>query len=113
MRAGKLRHRIQLQRFTTIVNPDTGDRTQAWAAVEGADSLPAEVVPLSGREFLAAAASQSTVTSRIQIRWRAGVTAANRLVHGDVIYNIEAVLPDNKSGREWLTLMCSQGVNDG
>ncbi|TKE23299.1 head-tail adaptor protein, partial [Klebsiella pneumoniae] len=29
------------------------------------------------------------------------------------IYNIEGVLPDPRSGREYLTLPCSEGDNDG
>lgn len=111
MRAGSLRHRVDLQCFANTVHPSTGDRSRVWTTV--VEGLPAAIEPLSGREFLAAAASQSQVTSRITIRYRPGVTAAHRLKQGDVIYNIEAVLPDNKTGREHLTLMCSQGANDG
>lgn len=33
--------------------------------------------------------------------------------HGNRIYNIEGVLPDNCSGRKYLTLPYSEGVNDG
>lgn len=110
MRAGKLRHRVKLQAFTTTVDPDTGYRDKAWTDVA---TLWAEVAPLSGREFLAAAATQSKVTARITIRHRAGVTNNHRILHGSTIYNIEAVLPDANSGKEHLTLMCSTGVNDG
>lgn len=111
MKAGRLRHRVDLQHFATMTHPVTGDRAKAWITVT--EKIPADIEPLSGREFLAAAASQSQVSSRITIRYRTGVTAAHRLKQGDVIYNIEAVLPDKKTGREHLTLMCSQGVNDG
>jgi len=110
MRAGKLRHRVKLQAFTTTVDPDTGYRDKAWVDVA---PLWAEVAPLSGREFIAAAATQSAVTARITIRHRAGVTNNHRIMHGGVIYNIEAVLPDANSGKEHLSLMCSTGVNDG
>lgn len=110
MRAGKLRHRVRLQAFTTTVDPDTGYRDKAWADVA---TLWADVAPLSGREFIAAAATQSAVTARITIRHRAGVTNNHRILHGTAIYNIEAVLPDAESGREHLTMMCSTGVNDG
>lgn len=110
MRAGKLRHRVKLQAFTTTVDPDTGYRDKAWADVA---TLWAVVAPLSGREFLAAAATQSKVTARITIRHRAGVTNNHRILHGATVYNIEAVLPDANSGKEHLTLMCSTGVNDG
>lgn len=110
MRAGKLLHRVKLQAFTTTVDPDTGYRDKAWVDVA---ELWAEVAPLSGREFLAAAATQSKVTARITIRHRAGVTNNHRILHGATVYNIEAVLPDAGSGKEHLTLMCSTGVNDG
>lgn len=110
MRAGELRHRIKLQAFTTTVDPDTGYRDKAWVDVA---ELRAKVAPLSGREFLAAAATQSAVTARITIRHRAGVTNNHRILHGETIYNIESVLPDANSGKEHLTLMCSTGVNDG
>lgn len=115
MRAGVLRHRVRLQNLTTVVDPNTGYRTNEWVddAPQPPAGLPAEVVPLSGREFLAAAAQQSKVSVRITIRYRPGVNHRQRLLHGGQILNIEAVLPDNRSGREWLTLMCSEGVNDG
>ena len=83
MRAGSLRHRVDLQQQGTTVDPATGDRVTAWVTVAAA--VPVEIVPLSGREFLAAAASQSQVTSRITMRYRPGVTAAHRLRQGDVV----------------------------
>lgn len=111
MKAGTLRHRVTLQAFTEVVDPVTGYRTKVWLDV--ASGIPADVAPLSGREYVAAAATQSSVTARITIRWRPGVTAQQRIVHGDAVYDIESVLPDAKSGREHLTLMCSTGVTDG
>jgi hypothetical protein len=36
-----------------------------------------------------------------------------RVNHNGTIYNIHGVLPDKKSGREYLTLACSTGANDG
>jgi SPP1 family predicted phage head-tail adaptor len=106
---------VRLQSQTTVTDPDTGYRTEVWADVapQPQAGLPAEVVPLSGREFIAAAAQQSKVSTRITIRWRAGVNHLQRLLYDGRVFNIEAVLPDNRSGREWLTLMCSEGVNDG
>ena len=108
--AGKLRHKVMLQSFTTTVDMSTGDRIEAWADV---GAIWAAVEPLSGREYIAAAATQSQVTARITIRYRAGVTAAQRIAHGVKVYNIEAVLADKNSGREYLSLMCSEGGSDG
>jgi len=110
MQAGKLRHRITLQhkvnvqdQLTGAVNPEWRDMATVWA----------DVVPLSARELIAAQATQGQITTRITIRYRAGLTNDNRIVFRGQIYNIEGVLPDAVSGREYLTLPCSEGVNDG
>ena len=110
MQAGKLRHRVQLQQKEQTQNPQTGAMVDTWNTVA---TVWASVEPLSAREFIAAGASQSSVTTRITIRYREGVTAKMRALYRGQIYNITGVLPDPESGREYLTLPCSEGVNDG
>ena len=110
MQAGKLRHRIALQKPVNIQDPESGEVTPTWEEVA---IIWAEVVPLSVKEFIAAQAGQSEVTARIKIRRRTDVTAKHRIIYRGQIYNIEGVLPDPESGIEYLTLPCSQGVNDG
>lgn len=110
MQAGKLRHRVALQQPVKTQNPETGSVTNGWEKVA---ELWAEVVPSSAREFVAAMAVQSQITTRITIRYRDGISGKNRIVYRGKIYNIEGVLPDPVSGREYLTLPCSEGVNDG
>ncbi|MFT7337628.1 MAG: SPP1 family predicted phage head-tail adaptor [Marinobacter maritimus] len=110
MRAGKLRHRVTIQQPGQTQDPVTGemlngwtDYAKAWASVE----------PLSVKEFIASEAGQSEVTARITIRHREGITPKMRVLHRGKIYNIKGVLADPKSGLEYLTLPCSEGVNDG
>lgn len=110
MQAGKLRHRITLQEPVKVQNPTTGAVINTWRDVS---TIWAEVSPLSAREFIAAQASQGEISTRITIRYRPGVTRKHRILFRGAIYNIEGVLPDPKSGREYLTLPCSEGVNDG
>ncbi|WAT06487.1 phage head closure protein [Rouxiella badensis] len=110
MQAGKLRHRVMWQRPVNSQDPVTGEVIPAWVDVK---QLWAEVVPLSVKEFIAAQAGQVELTARIKIRRRAGITAKHRILYRGDIYNIEGVLPDPESGLEYLTLPCSQGVNDG
>lgn len=81
----------------------------AWALFAG--NVPAEFVPLSGREYLQAAATQSEVTARVTIRYMAGVVPTMRLVHDGTAYRIEAVLPD-PTARRHITLMVSTGEAD-
>jgi SPP1 family predicted phage head-tail adaptor len=111
MRAGRLRHRIDFQRPSFAQDPVTGEMIKTWVEVWG--KVPASVEPFSAREFIAAAATQNEVTARIGIRKRAGVDPTMRIIHRGKIYNIEGVLPDPKSGLDYLTLPCSEGVDDG
>ncbi|MCQ4105159.1 phage head closure protein [Erwinia persicina] len=110
MQAGKLRHRITLQHKVSVQDQLTGAVNTEWRDLK---KVWADVAPLSAREFIAAQATQAEITTRITIRYLFGLTNANRIVFRDRIYNIEGVLPDSVSGREYLTLPCSEGVNDG
>lgn len=111
MRAGKLRHRIIIQENQQIQNQLTGEAVDNWVTV--VQKVPAEIAPLSGREFIAAQADQSETTASITIRYRQGIKANMRILHKERIYNIQAVLPDTKSGIEYLILPVSEGVNNG
>lgn len=110
IQAGKLRHRVSLQERQTTRDPDTGDVLSAWVEVA---LLWASVEALSARDFIAAGVNQSKVVARIVIRFRENINASMRIVHGAKLYNIEGILPDKDSGREYLTLPVSEGVNDG
>lgn len=107
VKSGALRHRIDLQRNTVAQDPVTGEMVSGWATVA---TVWAAIAPLSGREFMAAGAEQSEVQGRITIRFRTDVDASMRAVHDGKYYNVLAVLPDQESGREHLTLMVSEGV---
>jgi SPP1 family predicted phage head-tail adaptor len=112
VRAGKMRDTVTVEAISVGAPNAKGNRTEAWVAF--ATDIPAQIEPLSARELFAAQAAQSEVTTRITIRYLPGLTAAMRIKTADgVLYNIAGVVADNKSGREWITLPCTQGVNDG
>lgn len=108
--AGKLRHRIELQRQVETQDEDSGAVTVQWQTQA---TVWAAIEPISAREFIQSAANQSEITARITIRYNASVTAAWRVKHGAKLYNIRGVLADKDSGLEYLTLPVSEGVNDG
>lgn len=110
MRIGALRHRVTLQAEQPQRDPATGSTFKGWANF--ATGVPAEVVPLSGREFIAAGARQAEVAARATIRYQPGVLPTMRLLFDGATYEIVAVLPD-PTGRRHLTLMLATGVNDG
>lgn len=121
--AGKLRHQIRIEQLVSPVDsngdPIRGDQgelvDQVWTAV---DTVWAEIRPLRAREFIQSAAMQSQLVGEIVMRARQLPTAAMRLVHvvdgvDGKIYNPAGFLPDQESGREFITSPVSEGVNDG
>lgn len=112
--ASRLRHRIDIEEFAVTQDSTTGAITEAWTSILSSNDelIPAEIMPMSGREFIAAASTQAGVNTKITIRYISGIVPAMRVVHGSNYYNIKAVLPD-PSLRNHLTLMCETGVNNG
>lgn len=111
LKAGRLRHRVDIQSKSNVQDPVTGEITTTW--VNTWTSVPASIEPLSAREFIAAQAVQSMVTARITLRYRVGLDASMRIVHNGTIYNPAGFLGDPDSGLEHVTIPCSQGVNNG
>lgn len=112
MRAGDLRHPIEIQQSTAVRDPATGEFgdpvwqsfANTWASVE----------PLSAKDLIAARAAQSEATGRMVIRYRPGVLPTMRIVYRGEVYSIEGPpLEDDKSGLEYLTILVSKGVRDG
>lgn len=89
---------------------EAGQPTDVWTnfVTDTADGkIAAEVRDVSGREFVAAGATQNQVMTTITIRYRAGVLDKMRVLHGADVYRIEAVLGQD---RRTLALMCSRGT---
>lgn len=107
--SGILRHRVLIQQQVTTKDSDGIEQT-AWVDVA---TVWASVEPLSAREFIQSGQTQSAVTARITMRYRAGLLPSMRLVHRGEIFNVAGLLPDKTSGLEYITIPVSAGVNDG
>ena len=101
MRAGTLDQRVTLERQQSGVD-ELGQPFDDWTTVA---TVWASVQPLVGREFIAAQAVQSEVTTRVVIRYMAGLTAADRVLHNGRVYEVTAVM-DVRSQHDELVLMC-------
>lgn len=116
--AGRLRHRVSLQRNAEVLDTDgevvqdpvSGEIEREW--VELAE-LWAAIEPASAREFIASQAVQSEITGKIIIRYRADILPTDRFVHNGKAYQIFGILADKDSGLEYLTCPVGTGVNDG
>lgn len=109
MRIGQLRHRVVIQQQTKAQD-STGSIVPTWTEYK---TVWASVEPLSGREFFSAAQVQSSVNTRIRIRYLEGVNAKMRVQHGADYYDIQAVLTDSKSGVHEMQLMCVRRGAEG
>lgn len=123
LEAGRLSRRIRIEKYDylrdsqgeVIQDPQTGEVPQVWVDVA---EVWAAIEPVSAREFIQSAATQSQVTARITIRQRDDLLPSMRLVHvrygrPNVIYNPHAFLEDKESGLEYMTIPCSRGVGEG
>jgi SPP1 family predicted phage head-tail adaptor len=106
--AGKLRHRVTLQAPMREQSQETGAPYDVWMP-EG--SVWAAIEPLSVRDFVGAEARQSQVTARITLRPITGLDETWRVLHRGKTYQIVGILPDQDTGREYVTLAVSQGPN--
>lgn len=123
MRAGRLRTWLTFEKRAVDIDSDgepgqiddAGNRIERWENAFAVGSrMPSEVVAVSGRELMAAAAVQSRVTHRIKVRFRPGFDAGMRARDPDgTLYNLEAIIPDPENGRSWITFLASTGVNEG
>jgi len=90
MQAGKLRNTVTIQQ-QTAGQDEIGQPMTTWTNVA---TVWADIRHLSGIETVKAGAQISAVKASIRIRYRAGINAGMRILHGSTIYNIAAVMPD-------------------
>ncbi len=97
---GKLRYPVEIERVTLTQDPNTGEVTESWSRFA---KVWARILGISGREFLAAAAEQSSTTYRMTAYYRGDIDTAMRVKHQGQHYNIRAILPDDR--QVFMTLM--------
>lgn len=103
MNPGDLRHRVTLQTLTRT-DDEGGGYTEAWA---NAATVWAAVEPLEGYERLRAMQVSPTLSHRIRMRYRAGVTSAQRIRYAGRAFGISAVIDPGERHRE-LHLLCEE-----
>lgn len=116
IKAGSLRHRVNIQTRTNTQDPDTGEFIETWAT--SYSDVPCAIEALSAREFIQSKADQTEYKVRVTLRHRTGLDSTIRLVgtcgcHSGKIYSPHGVLEDKHSARHYLTLPCSEGVSEG
>lgn len=112
MQPGKLRHRVTIQ-VQPELQDNWGEPTPQYINVW--EDVPAAIEQLNGRETFQAQQINASINAKLTIHWRPGVTSRHRALHQSpeqaqvsppefTIYDIVAPIPDNQSGRRWLSL---------
>lgn len=107
-----MRFKVQLQRREDTELP-SGQISHSY---EQFAEVWADISALTAREFFAASQVQSEITTKITIRWRDDIDPTCRVSHivsyaSPMIvdtYDVVAPLPDQKTGRRELVLLCKK-----
>lgn len=101
MRAGELKHAIDIQQLTGQAD-QYNDVVQAW---QNYHSTHAAIKPVSGREFVEQHAQHGEIEYQVKLRYYPGITEKMRVLWGAIALEIIVVLDLNGAHVE-LQLMC-------
>ena len=105
LRAGQLRHRIEIQTNTATADADSGELVPAWSTTDtDADEVWGSVEEVSGSELNRLQQINADTNIKVTIRHRDGLTPAQRLKFGSRIFDILAVLDPNTRAAQNIVL---------
>lgn len=105
MRAGDLRHQIEIQRYTETSN-DFGEVIEAWNTI---NTVKANITPLSGKEYYASKQVNAETTHQVFIRYISGLKPADRVVFNGRVFNILSII-NYKEKNISLELLCTEQI---
>ena len=98
MRAGRLRHRVTIERNTNSTPNDNGQVKPNWQTVY---TRWAAIRPLRGKEYEEAHQMKAIETHEITLRY-VPITRKDRIRYGSRIFNIESVINVGERNKELL-----------
>jgi SPP1 family predicted phage head-tail adaptor len=93
--SGLYRHRINIQK-PIIIEDSLGQEVTTW---EDTQHLWAMIKTIQGREYIAAATTQTEKTTRFIVRYTTGINESMRIVHKDKMYEIVSVINDDEMNK--------------
>jgi len=101
MRAGALRHQVEIQSPTRTVN-DLNETVLTFSTV---GTAWASLTPEPAHEITRAGQTVTVQSFKVTTRWTAGLTTATRLKFGSRIFNVTSIVnPDERN--DTLELQC-------
>lgn len=102
MQAASLKNRVTIQSPSTSVD-SVGQPLTTWTDTA---YLWASIRNINGISSIKSGADTSIVKASIRLRYKPGINAGMRVLHGTDVYDIQAVLPDDN--RVFVDLVCLQ-----
>jgi len=106
LRIGGLRHRVELQAFTSV-SDGMGGQTNTWTTE---DAVRAAIWPVSAAEQVRAGAQAMTATHRIQIRYYDGLKPSWRVKFGSRYFSIVSII-DKDEKHAQVDLLCREVIS--
>jgi len=101
MRAGRLRHLVEIQNSTSTPD-DQGGQLKTWSTVE---KVWAFVEPMSSREKYFVSQLEVWATHTVTMRYTANVTSHSRIILGSRILSVISIANIQERNRE-IQLIC-------
>jgi SPP1 family predicted phage head-tail adaptor len=108
MSAGRYRHRITIERPISGQD-DYGAPIEGWEPI---GTFAASIEPLTGREYIAAFAVQSEISTRLRLRYVAGILPSYRATYRGITYDVLSIINREMRNIE-LELMCKSSGRTG
>jgi len=105
LHAGMLKHSVTIK-SKGLTADGIGGGAVTWSTVA---TCRANVSPISAGEAYRFGQLNATVTHKVLIRYRTGITAAMSVVFGSRYFQIRGIKNIEESSR-WLELACEEGV---
>ena len=106
MRTGRLRHRVKIQDYTESQNT-FGETTKTWTDYA---TVWAAIEPVKGREFWESQQVNAEITTKITMRYLAGIKPKMRILYGIRIFEIDSVINPDERNRE-LQLLVMENIS--
>lgn len=104
IKAGKLDRQITIERQTETIAP-SGAVSKAWTVIA---TIRAEVLQIGAQEALTSFGAADGGKAVFRIRYLPGITTADRVVCGGVIFDLDTITEIGR--RRGLELHCSRGA---
>ncbi|TYR75581.1 head-tail adaptor protein [Rossellomorea vietnamensis] len=108
LNSGQLRHKIRFQKLEGVED-ELGQYRESWVDGESAWCM---IKTMQGREYFAAAASQSENTYRFVIRYRPGIDSSMRVIYNGRTFNIESAINDDEMNKTLTLIAKEKGVSN-